>query len=500
MNIEKEVKETLQELGPGTKSITAYDTAWVARIGEIDWDLSSRALNWLCEHQLSDGSWGANNIYYYHDRVISTLAAMISLTCRGRRRQDTTQVEKGLHALEQIISGATQGLTADPNGATVGFEMIVPTLVTEAEKLGLITQQKDRLLGRLSVMRSQKLSVIQGKLINRHITLAYSAEMAGEDNISIFDIENLQEANGSIANSPSATAYFITHIDPSNQSALSYLQKTIDSSNGGASFTYPYDIYERAWVLWNIAVTPSLLENQEIRKFCQPHINYLNDAWQPGRGVGFSTSFSLCDGDDTSVTFDALSKFGNNLDNNTLLSYEMDDHFRCYPLEITSSIGANVHMLGAIKQAGFDKKHPAVRKILSFLRASQQTNGFWIDKWHISPYYVTSHAIIECKEFDREICQAAVDWILETQRDDGSWGSIQQATAEETAYCIQSLKLWQISGGKINSEKINKAALWLEKNQNMKHPALWISKSLNSPNLVVRSAILSALALAKGGL
>ena len=499
MSLDKEIRKILKELGPGSKSITAYDTAWVARLGEIDWDLSSHALNWLCEHQLSDGSWGANNIYYYHDRVISTLAAMISLTRRGRRQQDTKQVEKGLLALEQIISGATQGLMADPNGATVGFEMIVPTLVAEAERLGLITQQKDRLLGRLSVMRSKKLSMIEGKRINRNITLAYSAEMAGEDNISIFDLDNLQEGNGSVANSPSATAYFVTHIDQDNQAALSYLRETIDSSNGGVSFTYPYDIYERAWVLWNIAIAPPLMENQEIRNFCQSHLQFLECAWKPGRGVGFSTSFSLCDGDDTSVTYEALAKFGCKMDIDTLLSYEMEDHFRCYPLEITSSIGANVHMLGALKQAGFDKEHPAIQKILEFLRRNQQASGFWIDKWHISPYYVTAHAMIACKEYESELCQAAVNWILAMQREDGSWGSIHQSTAEETAYCIQALVLWQRNGS-VPPEKINKAVSWLEQNQDTYHPALWISKSLNSPNLVVKSAILSALALAKGGM
>ena len=164
--MKEQIHQVIKEMGPGTISTTAYDTAWVARLGEIDWELSSQALNWLCENQLSDGSWGASNVFYYHDRVISTLAAMISLTRRGRRKHDTKQVENGLLALERIISGATRGLMADANGATVGFEMIVPTLVAEAERLGLITQQKDRLLGRLSKMRSQKLSILNGKKIN----------------------------------------------------------------------------------------------------------------------------------------------------------------------------------------------------------------------------------------------------------------------------------------------------------------------------------------------
>ena len=497
--MKEQIHQILKEMGPGTISTTAYDTAWVARLGEIDWELSSRALNWLCENQLPDGSWGANNVFYYHDRVISTLAAMISLTRQGRRKHDAKQVNHGLLALEKIIAGATQGLMADPNGATVGFEMIVPTLVAEAEKLGLITQQKDRLLGRLSKMRSQKLSVLNGKKLNRNVTLAFSAEMAGNDNLAIFDIENLQEINGSVANSPSATAYFISHTGTNHPKALAYLKETIDRKNGGASFTYPYDIYERAWILWNISITPTFMEDPTIRKLCNPHVQFLKDAWHPEKGVGFSTCVSLRDGDDTSVTYEALAKFGYTLEKETILNYEMEDHFRCYPLEINPSVGANVHMLGALKQAGFDRDHPAVQKILNFLRTTQQPGGYWVDKWHISPYYVTAHAIIACKEYESELSQAAINWMLDTQKEDGTWGSTQLSTAEETAYCIQALKLWQTSKGNIHTDKINKAALWLEQNQDKPQPALWISKSLNSPKLVVKSVILSALALATGG-
>ena len=154
------IEQLLQEIGPGKMSNVAYDTAWVARLGDIDWELSSQALDWLVEHQLPDGSWGAQEPFYYHDRVISTLAAMIALTHRGRRAHDKEQIERGLLALERITSGATQGLRLDPNGATIGFEMIAPTLVAEAEKLGIIKQQGESILKRLSKERSQKLSRI----------------------------------------------------------------------------------------------------------------------------------------------------------------------------------------------------------------------------------------------------------------------------------------------------------------------------------------------------
>ncbi len=127
------ITNLIDEIGPGHMGSTAYDTAWAARLGEVDWSLSNRSLAWLAEHQLPDGSWGAAAPMYYHDRVLCTLAAMIALTYRGRRGHDKEQIEKGKLALERIVGGATQGLQSDPNGATVGFEMIAPTLATGAE-------------------------------------------------------------------------------------------------------------------------------------------------------------------------------------------------------------------------------------------------------------------------------------------------------------------------------------------------------------------------------
>src|ERR1044071_7168625 len=154
------ISKLVDEIGPGHMGSTAYDTAWAARLGEIDWNLSSHALSWLAGNQLPDGSWGAPAPMYYHDRVLCTLAAMIALSYRGRREHDKLQIERGKYALERIVSGATQGLQSDPNGATVGFKLIAPTLAAEAEKLGIIKRQGDRILGRLSKQRAKKLSFL----------------------------------------------------------------------------------------------------------------------------------------------------------------------------------------------------------------------------------------------------------------------------------------------------------------------------------------------------
>lgn len=498
MIMNEQIYNLLKEIGPGKMSSTAYDTAWVARLGKIDWNLSSQALNWLCENQLPDGSWGAAKPFYYHDRVISTLAAMIALTHRGRRTQDRHQIEKGLLALESITGGATVGLAADPNGATVGFEMIVPTLVAEAENLGIIKQQGDRILGRMKTLREQKMSKLRGIKINRHLTPAFSAEMAGADGKNILEIENLQESNGSVGNSPSATAYFLSQFNTNQEVAFNYLRNAIRGRNGGSPFATPFDIFERAWILWNISLCENFMGDSEVHNLCKPYIQFLQKAWKPGDGVGFSTSYTPSDGDDTSITFESLARFGYLLDSDTLLEYESENYFRCYPLEANPSIGANVHMLGALKKAGFTKNHPAILKILRFLERHRISNRHWVDKWHISPYYITAHVIIAALEFNKDLCQKSIQWMIDTQKSDGSWGSFGFSTAEETSYCLQALIIWQKNFRDINvRNKIIIGTQWLEQHIEDQYPALWISKALYCPDLIVRSSILTALEMAK---
>ncbi len=491
--MQKEIVELLKSLGPGKMSATAYDTAWVARLGDIDSELSKRALNWLCENQLSDGSWGTEKPFYYHDRVICTLAAMIALTHRGRRAEDHARIEKGLWALERITEGATQGLQNDPNGATVGFEMIVPTLVAEAEKLGIIKRQGERILGRISQMRKTKLGLLQGKKVNRFITAAFSAEMAGKDNQDLLDLDGLQESNGSIGHSPSATAYYLIYINSDNSSALGYLRKFVDSS-GGVPDLIPFDVFETSWSLWNLLLAANADAAPDVNQ--KPLLKFLKDNWKPNNGIGLSASYSIPDGDDTSIVFDILSRFGIPIDIDAVLSFEEAEHFRTYHYEANSSNSVNIHALSALRRAEVQLDSKPVRKILRYLQKTKVNNLYWFDKWNLSPYYPTAHAIVACAGFANSLIESSVGWLTETQNNDGSWGR-HIPTAEETAYCLQALLIWQEYGGKVSKNRIKMAVEWLKDHSEPPFPPLWIGKSLYTPEIVVRSSILSAIMMGK---
>jgi len=485
------ITKLIDEIGPGHMGRTAYDTAWAARLGEVDWSLSSHSLAWLAENQLPDGSWGAAAPMYYHDRVLCTLAAMIVLTYRGRRGQDKIQIEKGRLALERIVGGATQGLQADPNGATVGFEMIAPTLAAEAERLGIIKRQGDRILGRLSRQRAKKLSYLKDNMISRNVTMAFSAEMASSDGKHMLDVNNLQEANGSVGVSPSATAYFATYVKKGDEPALQYLRSVIEP-DGGMPNVAPFDIFEIAWTLWNLSFIPDLKKNGKL----QPHLDFLSKAWQPKRGVGFAAGYSVKDSDDTSLVYDALLRFGVEKDLASVLLYEEKDHFRCFDLEANPSISANIHVLGALGQAGLDQRNSSVQKVIRFLQKAKGANPFWVDKWHSSAYYATAHAIIAGAKLAGELVQESVQWVLRSQNRDGSWGTY-ISTAEETAYAMQALWFWDEHVARLPRNALKNGARWLKEHLDTPYPPLWIGKCLYNPSLVIRSAVISALALAQ---
>ncbi len=491
MNLQRSLHQLLVNWIPGQVMPTAYDTAWVARLGEINSAMSNAALHWICNHQLPDGSWGAPEPMYYHDRVISTLAAMTALCRRGRRASDRKQIEMGLCALERIAGGATRGLMADPNGATAGFESIVPTLVAEAEQLGILEHQGDRILGRLSRLRAAKLARLNGRVINRFITLAFSAEMAGPDLLHLLDLDNLQEKNGSIAYNPSSTAYYALHIRPGDPAALKYLESVIHE-DGGAPIAAPFDVYERAWVLWNIALTGSL--NSQTLHLCQPHLKYLQAAWQSKKGAGFGTGYSIQDGDDTSLVCSVFHQFGLPVDLDAVFRYEEEQQFRCFDLEVNPSTSTNVHFLDIFHRLGFDRQHPAVQKILKFLHSTQVDGSYWFDKWHTSPYYTSAHAVIACVLYDPSLAESAVQWILNNQNEDGSWGYY-APTAEETAYALQALAIWRQHGGDVSRKVFRKGQVWLEDHMRPPYPALWIAKTLYYSEWVIQSEILSALLL-----
>ena len=516
MQVKDEVLKLIRDIGSSKMSPAAYDTAWVAQTIELDQEMGEHALEWLRANQLPSGCWGAGEIHYNHDRVICTLAGMIALKKFGNEK-DQQRVNLARLGLDSALAS----LSSDVAGATVGFEMLVPLLLEQAYDLGALQRAEDKHLliapavaqnyereyqgqrrgditfDQLKQGKKQKLASLPDGIINRYVTIAFSTEMVGEDGIHLLDVDNLLELDGSVGGSPSATAFYALNVKRGDPRAMAYLRKVAEKNNlfngGGIPEVAPFDTYEIGWALWNL----SLIEDRSsFEAACKPHLDFLAQDWKVGRGISFAQDYALVDGDNTSVIFETLHRFGKPVDLETLLSYERENHFCCYDPESTPSIGVNIHVLGALREAGLDVQHSSVQKTINFIRSKRILNTFWADKWHASPYYATAHTIIAAAGFADDLVGNAINWIVETQRENGAWGYYKE-TAEETAYSLQALLIWQRNGGNISKDVIKRGLNWLHEHREPPYAPLWICKALYNPELIVQSAVLSALMLGK---
>ena len=81
----------------GETNPSAYDTAWVARIPAFDGSHQPHfpeTLQWILQNQLKDGSWGEGFYFLAYDRILATLACIITLTLWSTGQ---TQLHKCLH-------------------------------------------------------------------------------------------------------------------------------------------------------------------------------------------------------------------------------------------------------------------------------------------------------------------------------------------------------------------------------------------------------------------
>lgn len=479
------MRSLLNRLDEKTFSGTAYDTAWVGRVMEPPGGMQPsypQAIEWLRTHQHPDGSWGSD-IEYCHDRIISTLSAILTLAKAGNLAGDRVAIERGEH----YIWTHFDRLALEPCD-TVGFELLLPILFEESRRINLnLPYAKCEPYRHI---RTEKLGMIPPNLLySRKVSSTHSLEFMGKG-LNLDLLEGMQEPNGSFGNSPSATAYVLT-LCPSNIPARKYIDEVISLDGGSAMSAHPVEVFNRSWVLYNIELTGIL---SDFIDMAHGNLESLWQSWDNTRGVGFSRDYPVPDLDDTAVVFKLLKRAGYPVCGDAFLQYEKDTYFTCYTFERTPSIGANVHLLDALSSyLGYEHRPRMIKKILRFLRSVRQEDAYWLDKWHISPYYITSHAIIAAIGFDNQLAQDAIRWILATQRSDGAWGRY-RSTAEETAYCLQALITYNNHVNRIDTAVIHKAVDYLFLQYGIwDMPSMWIEKCLYTPEHIVKATILSAL-------
>jgi halimadienyl-diphosphate synthase len=477
---------------------TAYDTAWLASVPAERRKNSAyfpSALQWLVDHQHGDGSWGGS-LRYEHDRLLCTLAALPPLATFGRRSVDQACVQRGTRYLWQHGH-----LLKNESMELVGFELLLPALVKRAQQAGIPVPPY---LNAYDQERAAKLSMLPpAALYSAGTTVAHSLEFLG-DEADLTGLRATQAANGAIGNSPAATAFYYTLSgDPR---ALAYLHECMARSGGVmAPVLHPCETFETLWAAYHLhlaGIPSQLLLSHAERAALRTAL--------AGGGVGLSTTFPIPDADDTAVALLLLHDLGEPTDIQVLDKFARPDgHYVTFPFERHSSVGVNVHVLHALSRLpGHEQRHTVIAGLLGYLADEQRDGTYWLDKWHISPYYATAHALCvlcqlpaEHQFAARPLITRTAEWLRQTQNRDGSWGFYGQATAEETAYAVLGLAALRTE---LDRQRCLAGARYLDAvmaappaSEEACFPPMWIDKCLYRPTLVVRAAIVAAQALSK---
>lgn len=476
-----------QKMGP-----SSYDIGWMARItASISNNHWVDLLDWLLENQRPDGSWGGE-IVYYHDRIICTLIAAIALRENGRRQRDLVAVKQA----ENYLWHHLHLLSRDPF-ELVGFELIFPTLLLEAISVGLDVPTHTCGYGEI---QKAKLGLIPPALLySPKISTVHSLEFLGKS-ADVNQLRNALASNGSLGNSPATTAYYLL-LAQNDQRALDYLNFVRENLKN-VIYLYPFRSFELSWVLNNLSFCGLPIE----RFATNETIGQLSSAMGT-TGIGLDSTFNIPDGDITAVSSRLLLMAGYDVDPNILYQFEnQKTHiFRTYEYERNISVGTNIHALDALrKMPDYPNRRETQDAMRKMLITRRIYDVYWIDKWHASPYYGTVHALVGLLQEGTqmvEACTQTVDWLIHTQRPDGSWGFFEESTAEETAYALTALLHYNMHKP-IDADILHRGAAYLayaclayNNRKNNGYPELWIGKCLYAPYDVIRSAILSALIL-----
>ncbi|CAI0421419.1 unnamed protein product [Linum tenue] len=245
-------------------SVSPYDTAWVAMVGRNNNNTQQQqqvarfpqCLRWVAENQLADGSWASHpaDPLLVKDSLSSTLAAVLALRRWGVGDQ---LVNRGLDFLRSNAWAAT-----DKNQRTpIGFDTIFPGMMESAAALGLnlpfspstfqamLQQNRDLLL--------QSREWASGKMAD----VAYSAEgLAALTRVNGGGgqwkweevLRKHQRKNGSLFNSPSATAAALLHLH--DDKSLSYLDSVLSAYNNSPAVpaVFPLDLLSRLDMVDNL--------------------------------------------------------------------------------------------------------------------------------------------------------------------------------------------------------------------------------------------------------
>ncbi|MBT2211639.1 prenyltransferase/squalene oxidase repeat-containing protein [Actinomadura sp. NEAU-AAG7] len=469
----------------GSFSPCPYTTAWLSRLRDRDRVLFPRARRWLLDRQRADGSWGAV-IGLPHDRTVCTLAAVMALTDPGPPLPGRAEAVRA--GLAYLRAHSTAWRAADV-GETIGFELAVPFLLGQASARGLDLPYGD--WDELAKTRRAKLDLIpRDRLLREPTSLMYSLE-AVDPGPALRGLARFAGPDGSLANSPSATAALWAAGPDGGMPA--YL-KNVEMPDGGVPSLYPTEAFELAWALHHLQ-RGGLLDMRA--PSAARRVARLRALLGPRGHLGLSGGFPLPDPDDTAMAIIVLHAAGRGVPHllDALLDFEGEHCFFTYPGERDGSVTPNARVLEALALRPAAYTRP-MAKIVEFLLDTRREDAWWYDKWHASPYYATAQVTFALTRASTLPLEGTLAWLLATQRPDGSWGWYGTGTPEETGCAVLNLDALARHGMRVPRSAWVGAHRYLRNHLDGPFPELWVGRSLYTPRDVSSSTVLAGAALA----
>ncbi|KAK4285637.1 hypothetical protein QN277_002308 [Acacia crassicarpa] len=251
-------------------SVSSYDTAWVAMIpspSSPQAPMFPQTLNWLLENQQNDGSWSLPDRHELltKDSLLSTLASVLALKHWGVGEQ---RINRGLGYIESNIAAADD----DKQLSSIGFDIIFSHLIERAQSQDLNLPLGGNVSEKFIRKRDLELQSGWGsKSEGWKAYVAYISEGFGKSQ-NWEMAKKFQRKNGSLLNSPAATAAQYTYTN--NAHSLDYLLSLLDKYENAVPTIYPLDVYARLQMVDN-------LEKLGIDRHFKEEIgNVLDDTWR----------------------------------------------------------------------------------------------------------------------------------------------------------------------------------------------------------------------------
>ena len=495
----------------GAVSPSVYETARLVTLAPWLAGHRQRVL-FLLQSQHPDGSWGGPDGY----GLVPTLSATEALLASLRRGQQAGNrqgldyaavvraVDGGLRALFGWLRAGARVVVPD----TIAAEIVVPALIAQvnAHLDGLVPAPVSGLdswrgSGRLLLPpgADDGLRARLGDLV-RHghalpAKLLHSLEALGP---VVRGTPLVHPVHGAVGCSPAATAAWLRD-RTGCRAAVGYLEAVQDRGRGPVPGVTPITVFERAWV---VAALTTVGIGVRVPRGLVDSLHAAFGACGVAAGPGLPP-----DSDDTAGALYALAQLGVPRSLDCLLTYQVDAYFSCFLDERTPSTSTNAHILQTLnryleRDVPQRFRHQAMMgKLAGWLRDCQEVDGSWWDKWHASPYYATASCATALYRHSRSASTSAVsravEWLLDSQREDGSWGRW-SGTYEETAYGVQTLLQTYVPRADSAVEQAAaRGCVFLQRSPgDHKHPPLWHDKDLYTPIRVVRAEGLAALHLA----